>query len=404
MMKCFLFLISVLGHILTSFKESGLEKVAIQALENQIFTQSSEEQKIIQYIISIVMSAINETASSVALQPLDNKTNTMVQLFIQMLTENQSNTTVLSQLENWINATHIFNENNQIHGLNISEVINSLMEGNLNNAQVEEILWALQNVLSSQNITDGSEIFHLYEFFVGILNQTIAIGPMNLTQMLQPFLTMDCEGISKVINSVYIMIQRSSASTTWPVNTFISNLTMDMCQLLQGNYSQNNWINILHTSRECVAFVTPLLPDSVRKYFSVVDDIIKVASDLIADPTISLSKISSIMNIVSDINELFYNTSSSPNWTQNTVLNKLVYFLVDLAWTSASDKELLLFKTQNFFLDIIQDIQNMLKLQNGSSYDVWISFALDVMGISINTTQNTSLQERLVLELFYKLL
>ncbi|XP_040213417.1 ATP-binding cassette sub-family A member 12 [Rana temporaria] len=384
----------VLGHILTSFKESGLEKVAIQALENQIFTQSSEEQKIIQYIISIVMSAINETASSVALQPLDNKTNTMVQLFIQMLTENQSNTTVLSQLENWINATHIFNENNQIHGLNISEVINSLMKGNLNNAQVEEILWALQNVLSAQNITDGSDIFHLYEFFVGILNQTIAIGPMNLTQMLQPFLTMDCEGISKVINSVYIMIQRSSASTTWPVNTFVSNLTMDMCQLLQGNYSQNNWINILHTSRECVAFVTPLLPVSVRKYFAVVDDIIKVASDLIADPTISLSKISSIMNIVSDINELFNNASSSPNWTQNTVLNKLVYFLVDLAWTSASDKELLLFKTQNFFLDIIQDIQNMLKLQNGSPNDVWISFALDVMGISINTTQNTSLEER----------
>lgn len=387
----------VLEHILTSFKESGLEKVTIQALENHIFTQSSEEQKIIQYIISIVMSAINETASSVALQPLDNKTNTMVQLFVQMLTENQSNTTVLSQLENWINATHFFNENKPNQGLNtfnMSEVINSLIEGNLNNAQVEEILRALQNVLSSQNITDGSDIFYLYELFVGIFNQTISIGPMNLPQMLQPFLTSDCEGISKVINSVYILIQRTSASTTWPVNTSVSNLTMDICYLLKGNYSQNNWINMLHTSRELVAFVRPLLPDSVRKYFAVADDIIKVASDLIADPTISQSKISSIMNIVSDINKLFDKTSNSPNWTQNTVLNKLVYFLVDLSWTSASDKELLLFKTQNFFLDIIQDIQNMLKLQNGSSYDVWISFALDVMGISINTTQNASLQDR----------
>ncbi|KAM5151867.1 LOW QUALITY PROTEIN: glucosylceramide transporter ABCA12 [Mantella aurantiaca] len=392
----------VLGGFLTSFQQSGLEKVAIQALEMQIFPQSSEEQKLLQHFINTVMSALNETASINFLQPILSY-DTLFKLLMQMFTENQSNTTGLSQLENWINATHIFSESNSVQGLNpfnisefatVWEVMKSLMDGNFNTSQVEEILSNVQNALSSQNITVGSDIFYLYKLLSGIFNQTISTGSMNLTQILQTFLTMDCEGISNVIDSIYKMIQMTSTSTTWPVDTFFANLTMDICHLLQGNYSLHYWINILHTFREFVAYVTPIVPDSVRKYFTAAEYIIKVTTDLISDPTISQSKITSIMSIVPVINELFDSTSSSPSWAQNTILYKMVYFLVDLYWTSSSDKGLLLFKTQNFFLEIIQDIQNMLKLQSDSPYEVWISFALDVVGISINTTQNTSLHER----------
>lgn len=321
-----------------------------------------------------------------------------IENLIQLLTTNE--TGAMSQLENLIHLSDILKQINVIQGpefTTIWRVINGLMAGELNMTQIDEVVKVVQAAITTQNFTEGAEIFQLYNFFLEILNQTHSTGNMNLTQFfqssLESFLAMDCQSISNISTAIYkIILSDINQTSPWLDEMFFSNLTLNVCGLVHWNNSQGDWLTLLQTFRDLITYVKPVVPDSMSKYLNAAEYILVAATELLAEPDLTQKNILNILNVAPVINELFNN--SAIDWVQNETFQKLVSFLLDLAWTSSSPKEVLLLKVQNFTFTLIQDLQDMLKAQPASLDNDWVSFALEVVKIIINGTQDPSTEER----------
>ncbi|XP_077128378.1 glucosylceramide transporter ABCA12 [Ranitomeya variabilis] len=326
-----------------------------------------------------------------------------IENMIQLLSTNE--TGAINQLENVIHLSDILQEINSIQGLNtvdfttVWQIINRLMSGELNGTQIDEMVKILQAAITTHNTTEGEEFLQLYNLFLEILNQIYFTENMNVTEFLQftldSFQAMDCHNISRIFTAVYkIILNTSNQTSTWVDELFFSNFTFDVCTLLQWNNSQDDWLTLLQTSRGLVSYAIPLVPDNMSKYLNAVEYILKVAAEFIAEPALTHKNIMNIISVVPTISELF--TNSTMDWIQNGTFQKLAYFLLDLAWTSPSSTEILLLKVYNFTFTMVQDIQDMLVAQPASSYKAWVSFALDVLTIIMNGTQDSSSEETLL--------
>ncbi|XP_069840963.1 uncharacterized protein [Dendropsophus ebraccatus] len=441
----------ILLQILTSFQKSGLQNAFIQSVQSNILSLSSKEQQIAQTFLNAFVSAINNTISDIASQPLSynnnlvfniieniikdfnrtyameslggnkdltelifslgseilkmasdqnwvdfpnisNHSSQIIEDFIQLLTKIEPE--AMSQIANLIHLSDVWQQiNSSLEYTPIWEVINKLMAGKLNMTQIDEIMKIVQTTITTHNITEGAEVLQLYNYFLQILNQSYSAGDINLQSALESFLTMDCQNVSKAITTIYQMIMINTNQTSlWVDETFFSNFTLNICALLHWNNSQEDWLTLLQTSKVLIAYVIPYVPDSMRKYLNATEYILMVAAEVFAQPT--QDNIMNILNVVPVINELFNN--SPMDWVQNSMFRKLLSFLLDLAWNSSSPKDVLILKVQNFVLTMVQDIQDMLKTQPVSPYNAWVSFAMEAIKTIMNGTQNISSEARLL--------
>ncbi|XP_063285490.1 uncharacterized protein LOC134571247 [Pelobates fuscus] len=327
--------------------------------------------------------------------------DTLLQLLTSVFTANQ--TGPLNKMKIWAELIEIVSNMKTQLDLNTSvmpelttiwDIVDGILAGKWNMTYIDDLANVLQSALLSQNISKEQDLLKVYEVIISVLNLTHSSGNMNFSQLLQfnleSFSTMDCLGMFETLTAIFQLTQNYTPSTLMPFFNLILNSSIEVCDILQWNNSQDDWNKLLQISRHIINLVSPFASESESKYLIVAENLISLATELIAEP--SQNTIVTIMKIVPTISELFGNTANITGWTENANLQNVLYMLLDLAWSFSSPKDVILLKVENLILEAIQPLQDMLTAENDTLCNKMLIFSLEAVKQYINTIQNTSLE------------
>ncbi|CAH2306169.1 ATP-binding cassette sub-family A member 12 [Pelobates cultripes] len=325
----------------------------------------------------------------------------MLQLLTSVFTVNQ--TGPLNKMKIWAELIELVSNMKTQLNLNTSvmpelttiwDIVDGILAGKWNMTYIDDLANVLQSALLSQNISKEQDLLNVYEVIISVLNLTHSSGNMNFSQLLQfnleSFSTMDCLGMFETLTAIFQLTQNYTPSMLTPYFNLILNSSIEVCDILQWNNSQDDWNKLLQISRHIINVVSQFASESENKYLIVAENMISLATELIAEP--SQNTIVTIMKIVPTISELLGNTANITGWTENANLQNVLYMLLDLAWSFSSPKDVILLKVENLILEAIQPLQDMLTAENDTLCNKMLIFSLEAVKQYINRIQNTSLE------------
>ncbi|XP_053554781.1 glucosylceramide transporter ABCA12 [Bombina bombina] len=323
--------------------------------------------------------------------------DTLFQLFIHLFTSNQ--TYSWNQSEFWLQISDIIQKLNlqqnfimsmssKIMGL--SQMIDKLFAGNLSIELVEELEKIVQIILTERNITIGLDIKQLFDSLISIVNQTYSIGQMDFTGFsnLNSFSVMDCQYVFSMINSIYNGIQKDiNPQYLSPYDALFSDISTEICYILTN---QNNWTNLFETVNRLVNLTLPLIPDNMKIYFIIAQNIVSVALEMVSEPSSVYNTLWTVLEFVPTLTQLFDKGTNTTDWLDIAMVQNLFSLLVDMFSSHVLPKETILFKTENIILETMQVVQKVLDSNNEFRYTPVLSFSSDLVKVFFREFQNTS--------------
>ncbi|XP_053327959.1 uncharacterized protein LOC128502227 [Spea bombifrons] len=377
--------------------QTGNHNVSGEIYPMYRLTQAILSNTILNWVDLNNSSVIGYILDKIKLSP--EEADTFFKQLSQLFSGNQSN---LLDQKIWAEILHFVTTLKPMTSLSTSvspefttiwQIVDKILVSDWNITTTNDVFKDVQMILTNQNVSIAQGFLQAYDVVINILNLTHSGGNMNFTQLLDfsvnSFSTMDCRVAGKLMTVIFQAIRKGFSPAIWPEDALILNVTIDICDLLHWNNSQDDWAKLLQFTRNIAASVESFMPDnSTKKYFDAAEIIITSAAELVFEPTFSQATIVSIMNIVPAINELF-------GIVEKITFQHLFYTFLDLATSTSSPKEILLLKLENFILEAVQPIQEALKAENDSSYNIILSFSLEALKQFINMSKDTSLEDNI---------